>query len=100
MGKIIHIQSPIVIKGVKPVQIENAVSIAIHCANSSTYPLNIGINQNASDNLQLEPGESISFGPYRDGDIIATTNFRFAFDTADANNKAIVIVSSPGEESC
>jgi len=79
---------------------QNIVSVSITNQATSLSNLLIGLNEDPSDKLYLQAGESISFGPYRDGDLLIDNEFRFAWSTSDTNRAVIVVATETGKEIC
>jgi hypothetical protein len=80
---------------------QNVISVSVTNQSASPYDLLIGLNEDPSSKLYLQAGESISFGPYRDGDLLIGNEFRFAWSTADNDNRAVIVVATEtGKEIC
>jgi len=77
------------------------VSISITNLPASPNNLLIGLNEDPSTKLFLQAGESISFGPYRDADLLNDNLIKLGFDDTagtDPLNSAVVVLSSEGDK--
>ncbi len=77
---------------------QTVVSIAVENQVASPGNLLIGLNEDPSPKLFLQAGESRSFGPYRDGDLLNDNELRFAWSTNDILNIAVIVVSFEGDK--
>lgn len=74
------------------------VSISITNLSPSPNNLLIGLNEDPSTKLFLEAGASISFGPYRDADLLNDNLIKLGFDGSDPLNSAVVVLSPKGDK--
>jgi hypothetical protein len=76
---------------------QKIVSISITNLATSPYNLLIGLNEIPTSKIPLISGQSMPLGPYRTDDYANDNFIQFGWETADNNNRAVIVISYEGD---
>jgi hypothetical protein len=68
------------------------INIVIRNSNTSGQPLYVGINEDASSKISLDPGESLALNVAKDGAYYDGFELRFKYAATDPNNNGFCIL--------